>query len=85
MTKKHKHIRVGGTFFGVSTRVDGKTRANFITSPATGQDRPAVKAVRKALGQDVECPVCGGPGTLGRRTPNGMCRDAWHDTCGRRK
>jgi hypothetical protein len=41
-------VNVGGRFAGVSTRADGKTRANFLNDPATGRDRRAVKAVKKA-------------------------------------
>ena len=63
---------------GFSTRADGETRANFPSNPATGQDRAAVNAVRRALGHAVECPACGGVGTVGK---NG-CRDGWHITCG---
>jgi hypothetical protein len=78
-------VRIGGSFLGVSTRSDGKVRANFLNDPATGQDRAAVKAVRRAAGQAVECPVCGGSGNLGRTTAAGsVCQDDWHRTCGRK-
>lgn len=43
-----RHVHIGGTFFGVSTRTDGRTRANFLVSPATGRDRAVVK-LAKAL------------------------------------
>lgn len=63
---------------GFSERADGRTRANFLSNPATGQDRAPVKAIRRALGRAVECPACGGIGTLGK---NG-CLNDWHRTCG---
>jgi hypothetical protein len=44
----NRRISVGGTFFGVSTREDGRTRANFLVSPVTGRDRAVVK-LAKAL------------------------------------
>jgi hypothetical protein len=45
--KQTRRVDVGGRFFGVSTRANGKTRANFLINPATGRPRAAVKAVRK--------------------------------------
>jgi hypothetical protein len=45
--KPYRYVRVGGSFFGVSTRTDGKIRANFLVNPATGHDRAAVKKVKK--------------------------------------
>lgn len=45
-----RHVSVGGRFAGVSTRTDGRTRANFLNDPATGRDRRAVTAV-KAFGR----------------------------------
>ena len=44
-------IRIGGNFAGISTRADGRTRANFINNPATGRDRAAVRVVKKAAGR----------------------------------
>ncbi len=38
----------GGRFLGLSRRVDGKVRANWLSDPATGQDRAVVKATRRA-------------------------------------
>ncbi len=65
---------------GFSTRADGKTRANLLSSPATGQDRAAVKIVRRAFGAVTECPTCGGIGSIGK---GGHCADDWHRACGR--
>ena len=42
------NVHIGGRFLGVSTRVDGRTRANFLNDPATGRDRAAVAAVKRA-------------------------------------
>ncbi|MCK9898376.1 hypothetical protein [Frankia sp. AgB32] len=48
MTRKAPGRIVGGQFLGLSRRVDGKVRANWLTDPATGQDRAVVKATRRA-------------------------------------
>lgn len=34
-----RDISVGGRWLGVSTRADGRTRANFLSDPATGRRR----------------------------------------------
>jgi hypothetical protein len=44
---KRQPVNVGGRFFGVYTRADGRARPNFINNPATGQDRKLVAAVKK--------------------------------------
>jgi hypothetical protein len=70
--------------FGFSRRSDGKLHADFLCDPATGQDRPVVKAVRRARGELTECPTCGGIGTLGLRLADrSTCDDSWHETCGK--
>jgi hypothetical protein len=41
-----RDVSIGGRFLGVSTRANGRTRANFLNDPGTGRDRAAVTAVK---------------------------------------
>jgi hypothetical protein len=45
-----RDVRLGGRFLGVSTRADGRLRANFWTNPATGRPRWLRQVVESVWG-----------------------------------
>lgn len=61
---------------GFTRRADGKVRADFITSTATGRDTEPVRRVKQALG--LTCPECGSERADRFGTPRRPARTCTH-------